>query len=273
MKVIIVLATIVASVLAGPEEDIWLRYNRRMPGAYHTVGSPSTPPRQGRIVGGVDANIANYPYQLSLRRNGGHSCGASVIGTRWALSAAHCTFPVPALSAMQLLGGTADRTQGGVTFAIEEIVNHPDYNDWTLEYDICVLRTGADLSGVHITPIALDPVGAVHAPGTRAVVSGWGFNGQGVLPIILQRVDVPIVSDAECIAAWPAGWITPDMMCASETGRDACNADSGGPLAVGGVQIGVVSWGDPNCQGTDPGVFARVSDPSIRRFITETTGY
>uniref|UniRef100_A0A182FS03 Uncharacterized protein n=1 Tax=Anopheles albimanus TaxID=7167 RepID=A0A182FS03_ANOAL len=211
MKVIIVLAAIVACVLAGQEEDLWLRYNRRMPGAYRRFGVPSTPTREGRIVGGVDADIANYPYQLSLRRNGGHSCGASVIATRWALSAAHCTFPVPPLTALQLVGGTSYRTQGGVIFAIEEVVNHPDYNDVTLEFDVCVLRVGADLTGVNISPIALDPIGTEHVSGTRAVVSGWGVTAAGTLPDILQRIDIPLIPDNECVLSWP-GFVAEDWM-------------------------------------------------------------
>ncbi|XP_035778115.1 trypsin beta-like [Anopheles albimanus] len=271
MKVIIVLAAIVACVLAGQEEDLWLRYNRRMPGAYRRFGVPSTPTREGRIVGGVDADIANYPYQLSLRRNGGHSCGASVIATRWALSAAHCTFPVPPLTALQLVGGTSYRTQGGVIFAIEEVVNHPDYNDVTLEFDVCVLRVGADLTGVNISPIALDPIGTEHVSGTRAVVSGWGVTAAGTLPDILQRIDIPLIPDNECVLSWP-GFVAEDMICAGEPGRTVCNADSGGPLVVGGFQIGVVSWGQVGCSGNLPAVFAQVAFPGIRNFISDITG-
>jgi secreted trypsin-like serine protease len=42
------------------------------------------------IIGGTDADIADFPFQLSLRVNGNHRCGASVISTEWILSAAHC---------------------------------------------------------------------------------------------------------------------------------------------------------------------------------------
>lgn len=38
------------------------------------------------------ADIAHFPYQLSLRISNAHRCGASIIATFFALSAAHC-FP------------------------------------------------------------------------------------------------------------------------------------------------------------------------------------
>uniref|UniRef100_A0A182QJ93 Peptidase S1 domain-containing protein n=1 Tax=Anopheles farauti TaxID=69004 RepID=A0A182QJ93_9DIPT len=271
MKLFVVLALCVAAVAAASEGEEWLQYNRRMPGAYHTKGMPAQPPFLGRIVGGVEADIANYPYQLSLQRTQ-HSCGASVIAARWALSAAHCTFPLPAPSAITLRGGSSHRQQGGVVFQVEQIINHPNYDDWNLENDVCVLRTTTDLVGTNIAPIALDPVGATHAPGSRAVLSGWGIMENNVFPLMLRRIDIPVVDQQECSNGWGAGWVTPDMICASEAGRDACNGDSGGPLVVGGEQIGIVSWGSTNCLGSPPGVFARVAFPLIRNWISQTTG-
>uniref|UniRef100_A0A8W7PLK2 Peptidase S1 domain-containing protein n=1 Tax=Anopheles coluzzii TaxID=1518534 RepID=A0A8W7PLK2_ANOCL len=271
MKAIVVLALFAAGVAALTEEEVWLQYNRRMPGEYYTKGLVELPPFQGRIFGGVEADIANYPYQLSLRR-ASHSCGASVISANWALSAAHCTFPVPAPGVITLQGGSSDRTSGGVVFQVEQIINHPEYDDWNLRNDVCVLRTTTPLSGVNIAIIALDPVGATHAVGSRAVLSGWGLMEGSVLPAILRRVDIPVVDQAACESSWGSGWVTPDMICASEPGRDACNGDSGGPLVVGGQQIGIVSWGDTQCVGTSPGVFARVAFPLIRNWIAQTTG-
>ncbi|EAT42902.1 AAEL005594-PA [Aedes aegypti] len=274
MKVFVVLALCLAAVAAGPEEDIWLQFNRRMPGAYYGLKEPiSRPPVNGRIVGGVDADIENFPYQLSLRRSGSHSCGASVISDRWALSAAHCTYPLPNVAIMSLRGGTANRLEGGVIFNVESISNHPQYDDWNLENDVCVLRTVEPMEGLHITPIQLVPAETYYPHGTRAVLSGWGLTSvPGSLPVTLQMVDIPVIEQETCRTGWPAGWVTDDMLCASEPGRDACNGDSGGPLVTGGRQIGIVSWGATNCLGNEPGIYARVAYPLLRNWITDVTG-
>lgn len=48
----------------------------------------------GRIVGGIETTISKIPYQASLQYHRtttvSHSCGASIISTKFLLSAAHC---------------------------------------------------------------------------------------------------------------------------------------------------------------------------------------
>ena len=96
--------------------------------------------------------------------------------------------------------------------------------------------------------------------------SGWGtLSSGGSAPDILQWVDVPIITNDDCDAAYSWYKITDSMICAAypEGGKDACQGDSGGPLVceVGGEAIitGVVSWGIGCADPDHPGVYSRVT--------------
>lgn len=55
-----------------------------------SVGSSLAVPMAGRIVGGENADIRQYPHQITMRYNGGHRCGGSIVASNIIVSAAHC---------------------------------------------------------------------------------------------------------------------------------------------------------------------------------------
>ncbi|XP_055600705.1 trypsin 3A1-like [Uranotaenia lowii] len=251
---------LIALVVSSPAEDF--RRKSEMPGS-------------GLIAGGVDADVADYPYQLSLRLDGEHFCGASVISDHWALSSAICTFRwQDEVERYALKGGSSNRLEGGVIFQVAQIEVHPEWNFMTYEYDVSALRTVENMIGGIIMAIPLDPAGTEHAHGSRAVLSGWGRvdPSNPNLPIILQRLDKPVLGQVECAAQF-MGMIRDSMLCAGgESGRSACQGDQGSPLVTGGRQIGVYSFGEVMCIGHESGVYAKIAYPTIRSWITEVTG-
>lgn len=97
------------------------------------------------------------------------------------------------------------------------------------------------------------------------------FQGLTLSPRTLRSVEVPIISSEQCKTSWP-GNVDDTMVCAGSPGKDSCNGDSGGPLSQNRTVIGVVSWGSLVCEDSQPGVYARTSNPSIRDFIFEKSG-
>lgn len=67
--------------------------------------------------------------------------------------------------------------------------------------------------------------------------------------------------------------IQPTHLCISGVSNDVkvgtCNGDSGGPLAVHGVQVGLVSFGYSDCEAGKPSVFTRLS--KYRDWIRENS--
>ncbi|MEM7605619.1 MAG: trypsin-like serine protease, partial [Myxococcota bacterium] len=68
------------------------------------------------IVGGVDAVIESAPYQVSLRRFGGHFCGGAILSPEWVVTAAHCV--ENGIRGVTIVAGTSFRRQPGVERSI-----------------------------------------------------------------------------------------------------------------------------------------------------------
>lgn len=244
------------------------------------VGAFALPPRRprldGRVVGGEDAEHGAHPHQVSVEIFGSHACGGSLISQSAVLTAAHCcayTIEQVVLGDHKLNGN--DGTEQRV--AISRQVANPDYDDWNLDGDVCVLilAEAADVSSDYITPIALPASMYDDYDGQMLVTSGWGTTSEGgSIANVLQEVAVPYVSDEECNDAYSSfGGTTPGMLCAGfpNGGADACQGDSGGPIIdEAGVLAGVVSWGYGCARPGYPGVYAQTSH--YIDFIESTAG-
>jgi secreted trypsin-like serine protease len=231
-------------------------------------------PTLGRIVGGSNAVISDYPWQVALMTSSGFQfCGGSVIHPEWILTAAHCLG-----GTIYIRAGVTNRTHTtGQDRLVIAQYGHPGFVGSTHVNDIALLKlqTPLNLDGPNVKAIPI--VTAAHAelgytqPGTMARITGWGATSEGGSSTnILQMAQVPITTQEyaqEGYAAW--GYtITPDMLPAGypQGGTDACQGDSGGPIVVadpnspvGYLLAGETTWGIGCARPNLPGIYARNS--------------
>ncbi|XP_020915558.2 chymotrypsinogen A, partial [Exaiptasia diaphana] len=224
-------------------------------------------PAGTRVINGQNASPHSWPWQISLRRYGYHTCGGSLISPTWVVTAAHCIHNRSPKDYTVVAG--AHRRKGTTsvqqTIRVSHFIKHPSYDDRRINNDIALLRLAS--------PVQMsDKVGAVcltkikPQPGKKCYITGWGsITGSGTSPDILQQAVLPIVSHTNCKKKY-FSVNSFAHLCAGEGRAGAsggCHGDSGGPLVCeeGGRWYlhGAVSFGRKNCPTTDYTVFARVA--------------
>ncbi|XP_008579041.1 PREDICTED: transmembrane protease serine 9 [Galeopterus variegatus] len=235
----------------------------------------------GRIVGGLEASPGEFPWQVSLRENREHFCGATVIGARWLVSAAHCFSEFQDLTEWVAYVGTTYLTgleASTVRARVAQVIKHPFYNSDTADFDVAVLELASPLPfGRYIQPACLPATTHIFPPGKKCLISGWGYLKEDFLvkPEVLQKATVELLDQDLCADLYGHS-LTDRMVCAGylDGKVDSCQGDSGGPLVCEEPSgrfflAGIVSWGIGCAEARRPGVYARVT--RLRDWILEVT--
>ncbi|XP_018580082.1 brachyurin [Anoplophora glabripennis] len=217
----------------------------------------------GRVIGGMTVTPNSVPYQVAIYINGRSFCGGSLISRNFVLTAAHCTVSA---SFVELIFGAhnvqaAESTQVRVTSM--NIINHGQYNPSTLLNDVALVRIPSAISlNANIQIVALAPATAGTYAGSVARLTGWGriSDAIDVISPTLGGVNLNIITNSVCASSF-GNIIQSSTICTSGAGIvGACNGDSGGPLTVNGIQVGVTSFvAYRGCELGLPSGFARVS--------------
>jgi len=222
-----------------------------------------------RIVGGEEATPNEFPWQVSMQYFGSHICGGSIYNANTVITAAHCG-EIASPSAFSVLAGkhnlrVTENTQQ--LRQVSQVVLHPGYPGVTgFSNDIAILKLSAPLDlNAAVGPVPIAPTG--YTATGEATVTGWGTTREGgSLPDTLQKVNVPIVTDAACRQAYGDSQVDDSMICAGlpNGGKDSCQGDSGGPFlandrGTGYYLAGIVSWGFGCARPGYPGVYSEVA--------------
>lgn len=216
------------------------------------------------------------------------TCGASFLGGKWVLTAAHC---VDDISPQQLKVnvGEYDLSNGAENAkAVKRIYTHPDYQlDVEFNNDIALIELVDSVDNPSITLVSLAESEQFIIDNSSVTVAGWGgrlgYDANGGptsnFPYVLHEVDLQLLTNEQCISLVAQSStdklegtftvsdidITDAMICAfiPGGGKGSCQGDSGGPLMIntneGWQQIGIVSWGIGCAAEGFPGVYTRTA--------------
>ena len=238
-------------------------------------------PDAPKIINGQPVNVSTVPWQIAMvyantaDDYNAQFCGGSIISANWVVTAAHCVEGSTASEIEILTGVTTLGEAGSTRIGLQQIISHPDYDDWTLEHDIALLEVSSaiPLNGTTRASIALPfelSAAAWPAAGDAATVSGWGNTSTSgsAYPYDLYAAVVDILTNptgTSCGSYTQLEYLPDVMLCAGELtlGKDSCQGDSGGPLAVQAAGTwtlaGIVSWGYGCADPSYPGIYTRVT--------------
>ncbi|XP_073238534.1 chymotrypsinogen B-like isoform X2 [Porites lutea] len=233
-----------------------------------------------RVIGGIDAQPGNWPWQIALLRGSSKSfsCGGSLIAPDWIVTAAHCISSLSGSYYTIRLGDHDRYSNEGTEEDIpgKRVIRHPGYNNPSpINNDIALIQLArpAKLSA-RVGTVCL-PAHQENVPSSaKCYITGWGkIKHPGSSHRILQQAVLPPVANDICakkLAASPGAGrlrITDQMICAGKEGTNlsGCHGDSGGPYVCQSANgkwflQGAVSWGSPRCSAQERyTVFARVA--------------
>ncbi|SHG32315.1 S1 family peptidase [Streptoalloteichus hindustanus] len=234
------------------------------------ASSPPDPAEQPYVIGGRNATETySFSASLQFRTDNRHQCGASLVKSRWLVTAAHCVVGRTA-NEFKVRVGSNDRNAGGSVANVSRIVVHPRYAVQRPFGDIALLELATPVSQAPV-PIPLTPGLA----GTPTRIMGWGTTcpAQSCPTVTQKELDTSILAVQRCTRI---DGVTEICTNNPNNNSGACYGDSGGPqvrrIDNRWYLIGATSRSgnnDPTC-ATGPSIYTSVV--AYRSWIQQHVG-
>ncbi|XP_070611107.1 acrosin-like [Erythrolamprus reginae] len=235
---------------------------------------PLAPGHSLPVVGGIDTMPGTWPWMVSIRtpfKSGyQHTCGGTLIGSRWILTAAHCFTDIRHLTNWELVFGTNKLSHPGpdaeVRF-LKRVVQHENYQPRQQINDIALVELDDPVKCSDYIQPACFPDSSVDVSSmVHCYIAGWGYTREidKAPSDVLKEAKVDLISTEKCNSSnWYYGSISSSNLCAGFEGGgiDTCQGDSGGPLMCRENRserywiVGVTAWGLGCARAQKPGVY------------------
>jgi len=231
------------------------------------AGEEATDFNGARIVGGSATSLGQHPHLgglvITMTTNAQSVCGSSLLTNTRSVTAAHCwRHGNSQARQFVVVHGSLTLFSGGSRTTTTNVQVHASYNMNSLANDIAMIIHGSVgmNNNIRNVPIA---TGTNTFAGSTAWAAGFGRQSdtQGISTAQRQHhVQLPIITNAVCQQTFGSTIIASTICASGAGGRSTCGGDSGGPLTVNNVLVGVTSFGSAQgCQRGFPAGFARVT--------------
>ncbi|XP_050558369.1 trypsin epsilon [Spodoptera frugiperda] len=213
--------------------------------------------KNAKIIGGYRADIEDFPHSMALyvvcndispHKESIYLCGASILRTDIALTAAHCVDNGCVFeSSFYMVTAGSEQLKKGFKSSIKAVYYHKLFNLKTLDDDIAILRLTTKLQfSQKIMPVRIMSNPPYHE---EALIAGWGLVqiSPEKTTKILYATDQHVVRNNICDIMLSIK-TKPGAFCAESKFKDSRSiiGDSGSALVVrGNIQIGICSYGVP----------------------------
>ncbi|XP_026317202.1 vitellin-degrading protease-like isoform X2 [Hyposmocoma kahamanoa] len=235
------------------------------------MSTEASPSPDTRVGSGTPTTIEEFSYIVvflyyySERETYVQRCVGSLISSWHVLTTAYC-FTDANLNLMLIRAGSTDSLSHGSLSTLGNVVLHPNYVEAPRTADIAVTNLSFPMS-------LSSTIGIVHLPhqgtyipdGSLTTVVSWGLELEiGPQPKILKTVllyKLPLVSCRNIYEGSTSVEIGDPVICVVRTGiPDMCVIDSGAPMTINKVLVGVASYTLGCGNTTSPDVFTRIDN-------------